>query len=148
MGRAPLRLLAEGVSTELCDAVALLTLRCIGIVAGSRLTPAAEEMLLAAVDEQTEPDNLWPRDGERDRWLWTRRGGVGVQHRPDEGGIPSRRLQEYGFRWYYDTVTHLRFAERSQIIEVFQCVWPPGKISLRSSHAALYSALRATCFIG
>ena len=52
MSSAPLRLLAEGVSTELCDPVALLTLRRIGLVAGSRLTPAAEEMLLAAVDDR------------------------------------------------------------------------------------------------
>ena len=37
-----LRLLAEGVFTELCDPVALLTLKRIGLVAGSRLTPAAE----------------------------------------------------------------------------------------------------------
>jgi hypothetical protein len=42
-------MLAEGVSAELCDSVALLTLRRIGLVMGSRLTPAAEEMLSAAV---------------------------------------------------------------------------------------------------
>ena len=42
-------MLAEGVSTELCDPVALLTLRRIGLVRVSRLTPAAEQMLSAAV---------------------------------------------------------------------------------------------------
>jgi hypothetical protein len=42
-------MLAEGVSTEFCDPVALLTLQRIGLVAGSRLTPAAEQMLSAAV---------------------------------------------------------------------------------------------------
>jgi hypothetical protein len=41
--------LAEGVSTEFCDPVALLTLQRIGLVAGFRLTPAAEQMLSAAV---------------------------------------------------------------------------------------------------
>jgi hypothetical protein len=38
-------MLAEGVSTELCDPVALLTLRRIGLVMGAQLTPAAEQML-------------------------------------------------------------------------------------------------------
>jgi hypothetical protein len=42
-------ILAEGVSTEFCDPVALVTLRRIGLVAGSRLTPAAEQILSAAV---------------------------------------------------------------------------------------------------
>ena len=42
-------MLAEGVSTEFCDPVALLTLRRVGLVTGSRLTPAAEQMLSAAV---------------------------------------------------------------------------------------------------
>jgi hypothetical protein len=42
-------ILAEGVSTEFCDPVALVTLRRIGLVAGSRLTLAAEQMLSAAV---------------------------------------------------------------------------------------------------
>jgi hypothetical protein len=42
-------MLAEGVSTEFCDQVALLTLRRVGLVMGTRLTPAAEEMLSAAV---------------------------------------------------------------------------------------------------
>ena len=42
-------MLAEGFSTELCDSVALLTLRRIGLVSVSRLTPAAEQMLSAAV---------------------------------------------------------------------------------------------------
>jgi hypothetical protein len=42
-------MLAEGVSTELCDPVALLTLRRVGLVSVSRLTPAAEQLLSAAV---------------------------------------------------------------------------------------------------
>jgi hypothetical protein len=42
-------MLAEGVSTALCDPVALMTLRRIGLVTGSQLTPAAEQMLSAAV---------------------------------------------------------------------------------------------------
>jgi hypothetical protein len=41
-------MLADGVSTDLCDPVALLTLRRIGLVSGSRLTPAAEQLLSAA----------------------------------------------------------------------------------------------------
>jgi hypothetical protein len=40
--------LADGVSTDLCDPVALLTLRRIGLVSRSRLTPAAEQMLSEA----------------------------------------------------------------------------------------------------
>ena len=42
-------MLAEGGSTDLCDPVALLTLRRIGLVRGSRLTPAAEQMLSKAI---------------------------------------------------------------------------------------------------
>lgn len=42
-------MLAEGVSTALCDPVALMTLRRIGLVIGSQLTPAAEQMLSVAV---------------------------------------------------------------------------------------------------
>ena len=42
-------MLAEGVSTELCDPVALLTLSRIGLIKSSRLTPAAEQMLSNAV---------------------------------------------------------------------------------------------------
>jgi hypothetical protein len=42
-------MLADGVSTDFCDPVALLTLRRIGLVSVSRLTPAAEQMLSAAV---------------------------------------------------------------------------------------------------
>ena len=44
-----LALLAEGASTDLCDPVALLTLRRIGLVKGSRLTLAVEQMLSKAV---------------------------------------------------------------------------------------------------
>jgi len=42
-------MLAEGISTELCDPVALLTLRRIGLVKGCRLMPAVEKMLSTAV---------------------------------------------------------------------------------------------------
>jgi hypothetical protein len=42
-------MLADGVSTDFCDPVALLTLRRIGLVSVSRLTPTAEQMLSAAV---------------------------------------------------------------------------------------------------
>jgi hypothetical protein len=42
-------MLAEGIPTAFCDAIALLTLRRIGLVVGSRLTPVAEQMLSAAV---------------------------------------------------------------------------------------------------
>jgi hypothetical protein len=42
-------MLADGVSTDLCDQVAVLTLRRIGLVRGSRLTLAAEQMLSEAV---------------------------------------------------------------------------------------------------
>jgi hypothetical protein len=42
-------MLAEGASTELCDPVALLTLRRIGLVRGPRLSLAAERMLSDAV---------------------------------------------------------------------------------------------------
>jgi hypothetical protein len=42
-------MLAEGASTNLCDPVALLTLRRIGLVKGIRLTAAAEQMLSKAV---------------------------------------------------------------------------------------------------
>jgi hypothetical protein len=42
-------MLADGVSTELCDPIALLTLKRIGFVKGSRLTLQAEQMLTAAV---------------------------------------------------------------------------------------------------
>jgi hypothetical protein len=42
-------MLAEGVAPAFCDPVALLTLRRIGLVTGSQLTPAAERMLSAAI---------------------------------------------------------------------------------------------------
>jgi hypothetical protein len=42
-------MLADGVSAELCDPVALLTLKRIGFIKGSRLTLQAEQMLAAAV---------------------------------------------------------------------------------------------------
>jgi hypothetical protein len=43
--RRAIAMLADGVSSDLCDPVALLTLRRIGLVSRSRLTPAAEQML-------------------------------------------------------------------------------------------------------
>src|ERR1700730_15475847 len=42
-------MLADGVSCELCDPVALLTLKRIGFIKGFRLTLQAEQMLAAAV---------------------------------------------------------------------------------------------------
>jgi hypothetical protein len=44
-----LAMLGDGVSAALCDPVALLTLRRIGLIKGSRLTPAAEQMLATAL---------------------------------------------------------------------------------------------------
>jgi hypothetical protein len=41
-------MLRDGVSAGFCDPVALLTLKRIGLVRGSRLTPAAEQLLTAA----------------------------------------------------------------------------------------------------
>jgi hypothetical protein len=42
-------MLMDGVSTDLCDPVALLTLKRIGLVKASQLTPAAEQLLAEAV---------------------------------------------------------------------------------------------------
>jgi hypothetical protein len=42
-------MLAQGISPDFCDPVALLTLRRIGLVKGSRLTFASEQMLSSAV---------------------------------------------------------------------------------------------------
>jgi hypothetical protein len=44
-----LAMLMDGVSTDLCDPIALLTLRRIGLVTGSQLTSAAEQLLAEAV---------------------------------------------------------------------------------------------------
>jgi hypothetical protein len=41
-------MLMDGVSTDLCDPVALLTLKRIGLIANSQLTPAAEQLLAEA----------------------------------------------------------------------------------------------------
>jgi hypothetical protein len=41
-------MLRDGVAPGFCDPVALLTLNRIGLVRGSRLTPAAEQLLTAA----------------------------------------------------------------------------------------------------
>ena len=41
-------MLMDGVSADLCDPVALLTLQRIGLIAGSQLTPAAEQLLAEA----------------------------------------------------------------------------------------------------
>ena len=45
-------MLGDGVSVEFCDPVALLTLKRIGLVRGSRLTPAAEKMLTTGLLHQ------------------------------------------------------------------------------------------------
>jgi hypothetical protein len=42
-------MLADGVSPELCDPVALLTLRRIGLIRGARLTLSGEQLLSEAV---------------------------------------------------------------------------------------------------
>jgi hypothetical protein len=42
-------MLAEGISTDFCDPIALLTLKRIGFIRGSRLTPTGEKILAAAV---------------------------------------------------------------------------------------------------
>jgi hypothetical protein len=42
-------MLADGVSTALCDPIALLTLRRIGLTSGTRLTLMGEQLLSAAV---------------------------------------------------------------------------------------------------
>ena len=39
----------DGISAESCDPVALLSLKRIGLIKGSRLTPEAEKMLSAAL---------------------------------------------------------------------------------------------------
>jgi hypothetical protein len=44
-----LAMLAQGISPDFCEPVALLTLKRIGMIMGSRLTPAAEHLLAAAV---------------------------------------------------------------------------------------------------
>jgi hypothetical protein len=44
-----LAILGDGASAEFCDPVALLTLKRIGLIKGSRLTPTAEQMLSAAL---------------------------------------------------------------------------------------------------
>jgi hypothetical protein len=41
-------MLGDGVSAEFCDPVALLTLTRIGLVCGSRLTPAGNQLRRAA----------------------------------------------------------------------------------------------------
>ena len=42
-------LLGAGVSVELCDRVALLTLACLGLVRGGQLTTAANQLRRAAI---------------------------------------------------------------------------------------------------
>ena len=41
-------MLMEGVSADLCEPVVLLTLKRVGLVKGSQLTPAAEQLLAEA----------------------------------------------------------------------------------------------------
>lgn len=47
--RRVLGMLADGVSTDLCDPVALMTLRRIGLVSVARLTVSGEQLLSTAV---------------------------------------------------------------------------------------------------
>jgi hypothetical protein len=42
-------MLADGFSSELCDPVALMTLRRIGLIKGSQLTVSGEQLLSAAL---------------------------------------------------------------------------------------------------
>jgi hypothetical protein len=42
-------MLRDGISAESCDPVALLSLKRIGLIKGSHLTPEAEKMLSAAL---------------------------------------------------------------------------------------------------
>ena len=42
-------MLRDGISAESCDPLALLSLKRIGLIKGSRLTPEAEKMLSAAL---------------------------------------------------------------------------------------------------
>jgi len=42
-------MLRDGIAAEFCDPVALLSLKRIGFIKGSRLTPDAEKMLSAAL---------------------------------------------------------------------------------------------------
>jgi hypothetical protein len=51
-----LAMLMEGVSTDLCDPVALLTLKRIGLITGSQLTPAAEQLLAETVRSALPPE--------------------------------------------------------------------------------------------
>jgi hypothetical protein len=44
-----LAMLADRISTVFCDPVALLTLTRLGLIRGSRLTPAAEQLRSAGV---------------------------------------------------------------------------------------------------
>jgi hypothetical protein len=41
-------MLMEGVSADLCEPVVLLTLKRVGLVKGSQLTPAAEQLFAEA----------------------------------------------------------------------------------------------------
>jgi hypothetical protein len=47
--RRAIAMLADGVSTDFCDPIALLTLTRIGFLKQSRLTPMCEKMLTEAV---------------------------------------------------------------------------------------------------
>jgi len=47
--RRVIAMLRDGVAAESCDPVALLSLKRIGFIKGSRLTPEAEKMLSAAL---------------------------------------------------------------------------------------------------
>ena len=49
--RRVLAMLREGISAESCDPIALLTLKRIGFIKGSRLTPEAEKMMPAGLFE-------------------------------------------------------------------------------------------------
>src|SRR5258708_9104566 len=53
-------LLGAGVSVELCDRLALLTLARLGLVIGGQLTPAADQLRRAAIPHQLARKPIGP----------------------------------------------------------------------------------------
>jgi hypothetical protein len=53
--------LGAGISTELCDPVALLTLTRIGLIRDLRLTPAADELRRSAILHELKRDQVSTR---------------------------------------------------------------------------------------
>ena len=57
-----LAILGAGLSIELCDPVALLTLRRLGLIVGSHLTAAAHELRRRVVLEERSARNCWSNE--------------------------------------------------------------------------------------